>query len=393
VDKADTDKFSVVIGGPLYQLWLRSRLVDPPVGLAGRRIIAAVVLTWLPLLAFALIGGTALGGTRVPFLLDPEVHIRLLVALPLFMIAEPVVHQRLAEAVRQFVERGIVRAEDRGRLAAIVDDTARLRNSAAIELALLVCAISVGYWIWRQEFAPRGMDNWSIAVGPLGEEKLTAAGAWYAFVSLGLFRFIMLRWYFRLLLWYLFVWRVSRLPLQLNALHPDRAGGLGFLANTLNAVAPILLAQSVTVAGAIAGQMLFQGMTLQSFYPEIATVVVLLLAMGLLPLAFFFPALTQLGIRARLEYGSLSMRYAEQFRNRWLRGPGRPDEHLLGSPDIQSLADLANASEVVQQLGVLPVGKQAIVRFAILIALPFAPLLLALIPLNELVPRLLHKLI
>lgn len=393
MEKGDTDKFSVVLGGPLYQLWLRSRLVDPPIGFVNRRIAAAVALTWLPLAALTIVAGTAFGGTKLPFLLDLEVHVRLLIALPLLLIAEPVVHQRLAEAVRQFVERGIVGADDRGRLAAIVDSTMRLRNSMVIELVLLAAAFSLGYWIWRQEFAPSGIANWSMALGPSGEEKLTAAGAWYAFVSLGVFRFVLFRWYFRLVLWYLFLWRLSRLPLHVNPLHPDGAGGLAFLANTLNAMVPVLLAQSVAVAGVIGGQILHQGMPLQSFYPEIATVVVLLLAMGLAPLAFFMPALMRAGIQGRLDYGLLSMHYVEQFRAKWLQGPAGAEQPVLGSADIQALGDLAKTHEVVRQMGVLPVGKQAIVRFALSIALPFTPLLLALIPLNELVGRLVKKLI
>ena len=391
--EAHADRFSIVLGGPLYQLFLRSRLLKPPVGFVARRIAVALAVTWLPVLALSLAGGTAFGGANVPFFLDPEVHVRLLVALPLLLSAEPVIHQRLAEALRQFIERGIVRPEDRGRVAGIVDGTVRLRNSIAIEVVLVVAAFALGYWVWRQEVAPRGMGNWAIAIGPDGEEALSGAGAWYAFVSLGVFRFVLLRWYFRLLLWYLFVWRLSRLPLQANALHPDGAGGLAFLANTLNAMVPVLLAQSVAVAGVLAAQILYQGATLQSFRLEIAKVVVLLLAMGLAPLAFFTPLLMRTAIQGRLEYGLLSMRYVEQFRAKWLRGSARAEQPLLGSADIQALGDLANTHEVVQRMGVFPISLQAIVRFAIVIALPFAPLLLSLIPLNELVGRLLKKLL
>ncbi len=391
--EAHADRFSVVLGGPLYQLFLRGRLLQPPFGLVTRRIAVAIAVTWLPLLVLTVAAGTAFGGARAPFLLDPEVHVRLLIALPMLLAAEPIVHQRFAEALRQFVERGIVRAEDRGRVAALVDQTAQLRNSIVIEVVLAFAAIGIGSWIWQQEFAPRGVDNWALAPAPLGEEALSTAGAWYAFVSLGLFRFVLLRWYFRLLLWYLFAWRLSRLPLQLNPLHPDRAGGLGFLANTLTAMAPILLAQSAAVAGAIGGQILYQGVKLQSFFLDIGTVVVALVLMGVLPLVFFMPALLAAGLRGRAEYGLLSMRYVEQFRAKWLAGHAAPNEPLIGSSDVQSLADLANAHEVVRQLNALPVTFQTLGRFAVLIALPFAPLAFSLIPLNVLVARVVQKLL
>lgn len=393
MEKGDPEKFSVVLGGPLYQLFLRWRLVDPPIGFVTRRIAAAIAVTWLPILALTIAAGTAFGGARVPFFLDPEVHVRLLIALPLLLAAEPIVHQRLSSAVRQFVERGIVRAEDRERFAAIVEDTVRLRNSIAIELLLVAAAFSLGTWIWHQELAPRGVDSWSLAAGPAAGEALSTAGAWYAFASLGLFRFVLMRWYFRLALWYLFVWRVSRLPLHVNPLHPDGAGGLGFLATTLHAMVPILLAQSAAVAGVIAGLILHQGAALASFYLEIGVVVALLVAIGLAPLAFFMPALAQAGIQGRQQYGLLAMRYVDGFHDKWLRRPPAADPSLLGSADIQSLADLANAHQVLQQMRVLPIGTQAITRFAIAVALPFAPLLLSLIPLNELIPRLVTKLI
>ena len=391
--EAHADRFSVVLGGPLYQLFLRWRLLEPPVGFVARRIAAAIALTWLPLAALTVLAGTAFGGVRVPFLLDPDVHVRLLVALPLLLGAEPLVHQRLSTVLRQFIERGIVPPAERRRVAAIVDDTVSLRNSILVEVLLLAAAFGLGPWLWHQTIAPRGMGSWAMAARTVGDEALSAAGAWYAFVSLGLFRFVLLRWYFRLALWYLFAWRLARLPLRVNPLHPDGAGGLGFLGGTLSAMLPILLAQSVVVAGVIGTQILYQGATLQSFYLEIGTIVALLLAMGLAPLVFFVPLLMGAGLQGRIDYGELAMRYVDEFRDKWLRGGAAEGERVLGSADIQSLADLANSHAVVQRMGVLPVGVQAITRFAIAVAVPFTPLLLSLIPLNELVGRVVKKLL
>jgi hypothetical protein len=381
-----SNDFSLVLGGPLYQLLLRLRLARPPIGLVERRIAAGILLTWLPVFVMTWIGGTALGGTRVPFFFDVETQVRLLIALPLFIGAEPLVHAQIATQVRQFIERGIIAPPDRGRFEAIVEDTMRLRNSMAIELVLLASAIGIGFWVWREQFASR-VGTWYMA-----EDQLTAAGAWYGFVSLGLFRFVLFRWYFRILLWYVFLWRVARMPLQLNALHPDRAGGIGFLAGSLTALAPVLLAQSATLAGVIGGQILFEGAKLAAFHIEIGVAVAGLAALAIVPLAFFAAPMLRAGLRGKLEYGVLAMRYVEGFREKWMRGAA-VREPLVGTSDIQSLADLANASEVVAQMGVLPVKLKALVRFAVLLALPFAPLALTMIPLNELISRILKQLI
>ena len=233
-------------------MYLRSRLVGPPLELLSRRVIAFIVVTWLPLLVLTLAGGRALGGATVPFLFDFDVHIRFLLALPLLIGAELIVHRRMRVTVSQFTDRGLVAPEDGPRFFGIIAAAMRLRNSAAIELALIVGAIAL-YWAWRESMSLH-VGSWYVAVGPAGDERLTVAGWWYAFVSLGLFRFVFLRWYFRLIVWYIFLWRVSRLPLRLNPLHPDRAGGLGFIGQSALAFTPVLVAHTVVLAGVIGGR-------------------------------------------------------------------------------------------------------------------------------------------
>jgi hypothetical protein len=49
--------FSLVLGGPLYQLYLRTRLARAPIELLHRRIIAFVLITWVPLWLLTAIEG------------------------------------------------------------------------------------------------------------------------------------------------------------------------------------------------------------------------------------------------------------------------------------------------------------------------------------------------
>ena len=134
------EDFSLVLGGPLYQMYLRSGLIRPPVDLITRRVIAFIVLGWFPLLVLTVAGGQALSGATVPFLFDLDVHARFLLALPLLIGAELVVHQRLRVTVSQFIDRGIIAPKDRVRFDEIIASTMRLRNSAVIEIVLIVAA-------------------------------------------------------------------------------------------------------------------------------------------------------------------------------------------------------------------------------------------------------------
>jgi hypothetical protein len=220
-------------------------------------------------------------------------------------------------------------------------------------------------------------------------------------VSLNLFRFLLLRWGYRLAIWYRFLWSTSRLRLRLNPLHPDRAGGLGFLAFSLAALAPPLLATTVTIAGAIGSQILHDGVKLSAYATEIALTPLALAAAVTLPLAFFSLALIRTGVEGRHEYGRFAMRYVDGFRRKWLPRRGEVfatsrvtgEDSPLGSPDIQSLADLANGYEVVRTGRAFPVGARHVLALVIVLALPFLPLALTAVPLDQLIRRLLGQLI
>jgi len=378
--------FSLVLGGPLYQLWLRSRLAKAPMGWVHRRVAASVAITWLPLLLFATLAGQFLGGAGVSFLSDLDAHVRFLISFPLLILAEPLVHGRLREAVAQFIDRGLIAPEDRPRFEAIIRSTWRLRNSVIVEIAILILALTAGYWLWRAQIA-LPVATW-YAQPVKGSVQYTLAGYWYAFISLPIFRFILFRWCFRLSIWYLFLWRVSRLRLRLNPLHPDRAGGLGFLGTAVSAFIPVLIALTALLSGLIGNQIWHQGAKLPDFKIEIAASMVSLMLIVLVPLAFFFLQMAQAKRVAMLEYGLLANQYVSEFRQKWLHGRETSDKELLGSADIQSLADLGNSYDVVHEMRPLPIAMGLIVRLAIVLALPLLPLTLTMIPLREILDRL-----
>jgi hypothetical protein len=62
---------------------------------------------------------------------------------------------------------------------------------------------------------------------------------------------------------------------------------------------------------------------------------------------------------------------------------------LLGSADIQSLADLGNSYEVVRGMRLVPFTKETVFQLGVLTLLPVLPLILTMISLEELLGRLL----
>jgi hypothetical protein len=348
-------------------------------------MVGISLICWLPLLLIASIEGHLTGGVPVPFLRDPEVHIRFLIALPLLILSEVYVHQRMRYMAPQFLSRGIITPENRDRFDKIVAAAMRLRNSVLLEVILLILVLTLGYWVWRQNFTLT-LSTWYRVHDNAGLH-LTRAGWFYALVSLSIFRFIIIRWYFRLFIWYRFLWQVRALPLHFNLYHPDRAGGLGFLSASPEAFAPVFVAQIAVLSGAIFAHIIYSGERLPSFKTEIGVILVLVVLVLIVPLGLFARQLEETSRKARRRFGILASHYVDEFDRKWNEGEDRPGEPLLGTPDLQSLADLSHSFNFVSRLRLVPISKEALIRLVILVILPLLPLTLTMFPLDEVLKR------
>ena len=102
----------------------------------------------------------------------------------------------------------------------------------------------------------------------------------------------------------------------------------------------------------------------------------------------FAPLLAQAKRQGLRDYGTLAERYVREFDGKWLRGGAPAGEPFVGSADIQSLADLSNGYEVVRTMRLAPITKEAIFRLAAATLAPIVPLLLTLMPFEELAAKL-----
>ncbi len=148
------------------------------------------------------------------------------------------------------------------------------------------------------------------------------------------------------------------------------------------------MAHGAIVAGNLANRIFHLGATLPEFKGEILLLVVWLLFVVLGPLLVFAPQLAAAKRTGMREYGTLAQRYVREFDAKWLRGGAPADEPFVGSADIQSLADLGNSFEVVRTMNMAPVSKEAILRLAAAVVVPVVPLLLTMMPWEELVKKL-----
>ena len=363
--------FSLFAGGPLYQIAVRLGLVRGESTLP-RLGVALALLTWIPLLVFSALAGVSgltSGGVAVPFVLGLGAHVRFLVAIPLFFAAEAWTGPRLGHFFEYLVESGIVLPEDRPSLDAAAAGATRLRDSVIAEAGLAVLSIIALVAGVRVDLT-EDVSSWRTIAG-----VPTWAGVWYAAVSLPIFQFLWWRWCWRVVIWTILLWRVSRLNLRLVATHPDLAGGLGYLGVAQGHFGTLALPLSAVLSASFAEQILFDGRQLRAFLPLIVGHVFMTLVTFLGPLLVFTPRLLKVKRRGLREYGVVAAAYTHLFEAKWVRGREAAGEPLLGSADIQSLADLANSFNIVRYMRLAPFGPALVIALVASAIVPMAPLL------------------
>lgn len=388
----DSHDFSIVLGGPLYQLFRKAHLSSDALEQVRRRLIAVVAITWLPLLILSALEGVAWGtSVAVPFLRDIEVQGRFLLFVPLLIGAELLVHQRLRFVARQFLDRELIPESAQPQFEAVLSSTIRLRNSTLAEIAMIILVYGVGLRSIAHQQQALAVATWHATPNEAGR-TLSLAGLWYVYLSIPLMQFLLLRWYYRLFIWARFLWKLSRIELRLVPTHPDHTGGLGFLASATAGFMPLAVAHGAFVSTWIANRIFLHQGVLLDFKALIIAMTVWVLVLFLAPFLVFSGQLAQASRRGERDYGPLAERYSHEFEAKWVRGNRTSDEPLLGSADIQSLADMANAYAVVKSMRLAPITRQSVMQLGVATLAPIVPLALTMMPLKQLLTLLLGML-
>jgi hypothetical protein len=380
-------KFLLTEGGPTYRLEMRVGLIRANSPRILRRALLSILVTWIPLLILSALQGYATGRlVPVPFLRDFAVHARFLLAVPLLLLAETLLGPGLAHAASQFVDSGLVLEQDFASFDSAIERGLRWRDSTAAETILVLMAYA---------FTVIGLPSTAIhvstwyALRTSSGVSLTWSGWWFVLFCVPLFQFVTLRWLWRLFLWAQFLWRMNKLNLQLVPTHPDEAGGLAFVGESQRFFGIVLFAYSIAVAGIVANGVFYDKFSLPHFAPAIAIYVIVAVAVIEIPLLVFSGRLLKTKRQGLYQYATLATEYTSSFHQKWIVKPRLSDEMLLGSGDIQSLADLGNSYAFVDKMRAVPMGPRTPIYLALACLIPMTPLLLTMMPLGELLKMLL----
>jgi hypothetical protein len=354
----------------------------------SKRILFAVLATWVPMVILAAVQGLALGPTRSQsFLLDPAMYARFLVALPVLFFSQEKATAKLGQIVDHFLKAKLVKEAERDRFIANVVSAMRRRYSLVADWLLFAIAYAYSA-LYVFLVVPVATETWR-TVDPEGHHILSLAGWWFVGVSQPIYSFVLLRFLYRIGVWWNFLRQTSHLDLQLDAAHPDLAGGLGFLGLTLAAFKEAAFAISASLAGAIANLVLLTGARVTSFKYEILVAMVIIVALFAGPLSFFYNLLLKAKLRGILDYWVLWHGQSRQFGQRWMHSPSEyPD--MLSVPDFSQATDLSSILERVNQIKLVPIRRTQILTLIVSTLSPFLLVLTLEFPVDEILKHLLR---
>jgi len=371
---------SLVRGGPFYRAQEAVRLIKPDGWNLGRRITVAIAVGWFPLVLITLLFNP---GAVLGLLTDYPINARLLVGVPVLLVGQRVMEATFRTMVGQIRECGLLPPPELERMDQVIVNLMRLRDSFIPELVI----VGAGY-----AHVAQGVTSHIALARPwaLAGTHLSAAAWYFVLVSQLLYQLLLGISLWKWLLWSVFLFRLSKLDMQLVPTHPDHHGGIGFLGISPLGIAPTIFVVATTVGGTWRVEILRQGAHLMSFKSYAIVLVAIMLIGALGPLVFFVPKLGRLRRKGILQYGILAQLHSTDFHKKWILGRAGHEEEFLTAPDASSVTDYGTTYESIEGMQPFPYDRTAVGALILALVIPMLPVVLAEIPLSEVLKGLLQ---
>lgn len=313
-----------------------------------------------------------------PLVLDYATNMRTLVSLPLFILSSKQFVKKANWILQHFVSANIIRDDEREKFKALVVTSNRILNSSRVKFILVaVVFIFIGFEIIYAE--PVKLVPWRNFSNP---------GCWWFYlISHPIYSYLLVRFLLKVGLWWLLLFKISRMRLVLRGAHGDGVGGLGFLSTSLNSLIFPGLAFSSTGAAGAANLLIYGDMTLNGLKVAFTIFVTFLIIALIGPLFLFTQTLIKEREESIFKYGVLSSEQMTQFENKWF--VKREEEDALGTGDFSSTTDYNAEVERVHSIRFVPIKIVDVVALLIAISIPFAPVFALKMPWQDVLKHML----
>ena len=380
---AVTKDYAFASGGVLWKLFDRPKFFETRNMREQALIVFGLaLLCWLPaaLLSFFILGWDKF---YLLFLRDVSTHVRLLLVIPILIFARQSVNRTFNHTINFFYITKIVDDTNKVTFEHILDRLEKWKNSKLVDFIIIIL-VFCSFFIQENQ---RVNNASTYAPWHRVDGHITIAGWWYLLISLPVLQLLLFRWLYTIILWIVFLIRISKLNLHLSSLHPDGVGGLGFLQYTQLSFFPVALAFSILTAGVTNNLVIFSGISITDYKIVIGSVLVFVLLLFILPLLLLIPLLAKVKrtyfMQYSLEAWPIARKYEEQLKAYNKTG----DDH----PDTSWHVDLLGSFEQTQNMKVFLVDKTILIAFVAAVVLPFLPVIAQQVPLKDLFLNLIGK--
>jgi hypothetical protein len=384
------DNTNFIWGGPVHKLQLKLKLDKEPASIVKRKIIFFSLFAWLPLLLICIIQSTAWNPSlKVSLLTDYVVWARFFVALPILFLSESIIKLHVGDSLVHFLKSGIIAENNINEYESLLNKLNKIKDSKITEIIILISAYAIVLLFWKDADQKKFLSTWLFD----GKGDMYISGYWYYFVSAPLFSFFLNRMLFKFFLWAWFLFKISRMELNLYPTDPDLCAGLRFLGVAQVFFGIIGLAQSCVASAEIAKWISMNNYPLSDYYVTIASNIFISVLLFFSPILLFMGKISMTKLKGMMDYGVVAHKYIRSFDDKWVKGKNPEKEQLLGTADIQSLADLFNSYQVVEKMRMIPMDMHQILYLILIVGVPFLPLITFVIPLKDILGMIINHFI
>ena len=385
-NQSSPEFFSISESGPVYQVLRKLHLNQNKIKL----VIAFLCITWLPLVIITAFEGTLYTGGRQSFLADIAMQVRLLAALPMLILIGAGIDNKVLEVGKYFSETLMKDAIQQLVLSKILRGAWKMANSAVAEIMLLLILITVTISVGQGgmfNVAQGAAGSWKYALHD-GNHVLSYAGRWSNYISIPLFQFLILRWFWRYFIWSLMLLRLSFTRMSLQATHPDKAGGLSIIMLAQKYFCFIFVAISVVISGELIAKLINDPDSFESIRRDGIAYILIWLVVVLLPPVFFVRKLINTKEEGLLKLSKLGNSISKKFEEEWVND--QPVENKTADAKV-STSDLQDYDTIyvsLEELRFVPFTFRDIISMIILLFIPYLPILFIHFSIVELLQKL-----
>jgi len=350
-------------------------------------------LAWAPMAIWSVASGNIHASEpRLRFFYDFAAYAQFWIGIPMLSIAQVIVGRKISHSMGYLAASGLVGEEEREAYGAIIMKSEKLANSGLIELLLIPLAY-ITPLTWFIQEVTNNKSTWHALITN-GVERVTFAGLWAGIIAVPLWWFLIYRWIWRIFIWYMTLYKTSRLGLRLRASHPDRMAGLAMISRVQSTFGILIFVFGCVIASTVLYKFLIEKTVVSSIsvWSMVVAYVILSPAAFMAPMLVFTPHLIRLKNESRYHQGRLGAVYARQFEKKWLDGLDLSREGPLGSGDIGALADLGSVYDRVTGLKIIPFDMKNIIKLVSAAFGPMIPVVTKYISMNQTMKKILDLL-